>query len=52
MAHEMKNLCERETVFHCVEGALGASSWDTPKMKNGAPQDQLKNGRGRGWAVR
>ena len=22
----------------------------TPKMKNGAPRDELKNGRGRGWA--
>ena len=22
-----------------------------PKMKNGAPRDELKNGRGRGWAV-
>ena len=26
-------------------------SGGTPKMKNGAPRDELKNGRGRGWAV-
>ena len=30
--------------------AFGASSGGTPKMKNGAPRDELKNGRGRGWA--
>ena len=36
---------------HCVEGAFGASSRGTPKMKNGAPQDDLKNGRGRGWVI-
>ena len=46
----MKNLCGF-SVFHCVEGALGASSRGTPKMKNGTPRDELKNGRGRGWAV-
>ena len=50
MAHQMKNLCGF-SVFHCVEGAFGASSGGTPKMKNGALRDELKNGRGRGWAV-
>ena len=50
MAHQMKNLCGF-SVFHCVEGAFGASSGGTPKMKNGAPRDELKNGHGRGWAV-
>ena len=49
MAHQMKNLCGF-SVFHCVEGAFGASSGGTP-MKNGAPRDELKNGRGCGWAV-
>ena len=38
-------------VFHCVERAFGAASGVTPKTKNGAPRDELKNGRGRGWAV-
>ena len=32
MAHQMKNLCGF-SVFHCVEGAFGASSGGTPKMK-------------------
>ena len=50
MAHQMKNLCGF-SVFHCVEGAFGASSGGTPKRKNGAPRKELKNGRGRGWAV-
>ena len=50
MAHHMKHL-SGFSVFHCVEGAFGASSRGTPKMKNGAPRDELKNGRGRGWAV-
>ena len=50
MAHQMKNLCGF-SVFHCVEGAFGVSSGGVPKMKNGAPRDELKNGRGRGWAV-
>ena len=49
MTHQMKHLCGF-SVFHCVEGAFGASSGGTPKMKNGAPRDELKNGRGRGWA--
>ena len=48
MAHQMTNLCEL-SVFHCVEGAFGASSGGTPKMKNGAPRDELKSGGG--WAV-
>ena len=38
-------------MFHCVEGAFGAASGGTPKMKNGATRDELKNGRGRSWAV-
>ena len=50
MAHHMKNLCVF-SVFHCAEGAFGASSGGTPKTKNGAPPDELKNGRGRGWAL-
>ena len=50
MAHQMKNLFGF-SVFHCVERAFGASSGGTPKMKNGAPRDELKNGRCRGWAV-
>ena len=50
MAHQMKNLCVF-SVFHCVEGAFGASSGGTPKMKNGAPRDELQNGCGRGWAI-
>ena len=47
MAHQMKNLCGF-SVFPCVEGAFCASSGGTPKMKNGAPRDEPKNGRGRG----
>ena len=50
MAHQMKNLCVF-SVHDCVEGAFGAASGGTPKMKNGAPRDELKNGCGRGWAV-
>ena len=50
MAHQMKNLCVF-SVFHCVEGAFGAASRGTPKTQNGAPRNELKNGRGRGWAV-
>ena len=46
----MKNLCGF-SVFHCVEKPFDASSGDTPKMKNGAPRDEPKNGRGRGWVV-
>ena len=46
----MKNLCV-SSVFQCVGGAFGAASGGPPKMKNGAPRDELKNGRGRGWAV-
>ena len=34
MAHQMKNLCGF-SVFHCVEGACGASSGGTPKWKMG-----------------
>ena len=34
MAHQTKNLCGF-SVFHCVEGAFGASSGGTPKMKMG-----------------
>ena len=50
MAHRMKHLCV-PLVFHCVEVAFGLSSGGAPKMKNGAPRDELKNGRDRGWAV-
>ena len=50
MAQQMKNLCGF-SVFHCVEGAFGASSGGAPKMKHGAPRDEPKNGRGRGWVV-
>ena len=38
-------------MFHCVEGAFDVTSGGTPSLKNGAPQDELKNGRGRSWAV-
>ena len=34
MTHQMKNLCGF-SVFHCVEGAFGASSGGTPKRKMG-----------------
>ena len=47
MAHQMKNLFVF-SVFECVEGAFGAASGGTPEMQNGAPRDELKNGRGRG----
>ena len=50
MAHQMRNLCGF-SVFHCAEGAIGASFRGTPKMKNGAPQDELQDGRGGGWVV-
>ena len=43
-AHQMKNLCG--SLFS--KGHLGRHPG---KMKNGAPRDELKNGRGRGWAV-
>ena len=45
MAHQMKNLCVF-SVLHCVEGAFGASSRGTPKLKHGVPRDELKNGCG------
>ena len=48
--HRMEDLCGF-SVLRCVEGAFGASSGGTPKLKNGAPRDELKNGCGRGWAV-
>ena len=50
MAHQMKDFCGF-SVLHYVQGASGASSGGTPKLKNGTPQDELKNGCGRGWAV-
>ena len=50
MTHQMKNLCVF-SLFHCVEGGFDAASGGTPKMKIGAPRDELRNGRGRGWAV-
>ena len=40
------------SVFRCVEGAIAVASRGTPKSKNGAPRDELKNGRGRAWAGR
>ena len=42
---------ERVCVFHCVDVAFGALSGGTPKMKNGAPRDELKNGCGHFWDV-
>ena len=39
------------SVFHCAEGAFGAASGGTQKMKNGAPRDELQNGRGCVWVV-
>ena len=50
MAHQMKNLCGF-SVFHCVEGAFGASSMGTRKLQNGVLRDELKNGCGCVWAV-
>ena len=50
MTHQMKNHCVF-FVFHCVEGAFDATSRGTPTLKNRAPRDELKHGRGRGWAV-
>ena len=41
MAHQRKNLCGF-SVFHCVEGAFGASFGGTPKMKNGAHEMNSK----------
>ena len=38
MVHQMKNL-SGFSVFHCVQGAFGASSGGTPKMKNGGPRE-------------
>ena len=52
MAHQMKNPCVF-SVFHCVkkEGHLMRHPGVPPEQKNGAPRDELKNGRGRVWAV-
>ena len=50
MAYQKQNLCVF-SVFQSVEGAFGAAFGNTPKIKNGALRDKLKNGRGRGWAV-
>ena len=34
-------------MFHCVEGAFDVSSRGTPpKLKNGVPRDELRNGCG------
>ena len=49
-SHQMQTLCVL-SVFHCVEGAFDAASGGTPKMKNGAPRDEFKHGRGRVWVV-
>ena len=38
MADQMKNLCGF-SVFHCVEGAFGASSGGTPKDEKGGPRE-------------
>ena len=38
MAHQMRNLCVF-SVFHCVEGAFGAASGGTPKMKKIGPRE-------------
>ena len=49
MAHQIQNLCGF-SMLHCVEGAFGASSGGTPKLKNGVPRDELKHGCGCVWA--
>ena len=46
MAHHLLNHCF-VSVFHSVEGAFGAPSRGTPEFRNGAPRDELKDGRGR-----
>ena len=46
MAHQMQNLGVF-SVFHYVEGAFGAASGGTPKIKNGVLREKVKNGRGR-----
>ena len=46
----MKNICVF-SVLHYVEGASDAISRGTPELRNGAPRDELKNGRGSVWAV-
>ena len=43
---------ENSLCFLCVplcRRVFGAASGGTPQMKHGAPRDELKNGRGRGW---
>ena len=30
-------------MFHCVEATFGAASGGTPRIKNGAPRDELKS---------
>ena len=50
MTHQMRNLCNF-SVFHCVEGAFDATSRGTRKLQNRERQGELRNGRGRGWAV-
>ena len=41
MTHQMQNLCVF-SVLHCVEGAFGAASGGTPKMKMGLRQTNSK----------
>ena len=52
MAHDRKifvfSLC---SFVYCVEGACDAAFRGNPDLKNGAPRDDLKNGRGPVWAV-
>ena len=49
-----KSLCFLSVFHNVVEGAFCVASHQigsTPKMKNGAPRDELKNGRGRVWVI-
>ena len=50
MAQQMRNLYVL-SVSCCVEGTFGVASGGTPRMKDGAPRDELKNGCGRVWIV-
>ena len=51
MAHQMKNLCGFSLCSTVYKGHLVRHLGYPKKMKNAAPRDELKNGRGRGWAV-
>ena len=50
MPHQMKNIFVF-SVFHCVEGELDVTCRGTRKSQTEAPREELKNDRGRGWAV-